>query len=191
MNHVVQGRRIELVYMQYFNDLLSPLSEALAATDNFMPTDVLFNFGVLMRFAHRDTTCGTQNANQTNVGRCPYMPDVCTYLKGKHDYSLFWQTTPPIVNDKETGDLSHTMGPGHNLNPVSACGLQSQNVLDVNEMLEQLQPVESDWASLYLSRHSLTVDAHHAFNWNLVNRLPERADTLASPQGQFSLKHMP
>ncbi|NJR42452.1 MAG: hypothetical protein HC767_07110 [Akkermansiaceae bacterium] len=134
--------------------------------DNYMPTDVVMNFGVLMRFAARDTTCGTENENNINIGPCPYMPDVCKHLTGKHNYNLVWQTTPPSLEDENTGLFNYSMGPGHNLNPVSKCGLRRSGILDTNRVLERLHSSSKQRAKLYLNRHSMVVDAHHALNWN-------------------------
>jgi hypothetical protein len=175
MNPSMQGHRIELVYMQYLNDLLTPLPQVLAAVDNYMPTDVLLNFGVLMRFAPRNTNCGLQNAKNQNHGRCPYMPDLCHFLRSsQHDYKVLWQTTTPSLEDMQTGVFNRSMDVGHNLNPVSACRLGKADVLDTNEMLQLLHSVPEEMASLYFNRHSVVVDAHHAFNWNFVRSLRSR-----------------
>jgi hypothetical protein len=35
----------------------------------------------------------------------------------------------------------------------------------------QLHSVPEEMAGLYFNRHSMVVDAHHAFNWNFVRSL--------------------
>lgn len=87
------------------------------------------------------------------------MPDVCTYLQGSHDYSMFWQTTTPSIDDMNTRTFENSMSPGHNLNPVSKCGLTSGRVLDTTEMLDQLQEEHVERAKLYLNKYLLVVDA--------------------------------
>jgi hypothetical protein len=115
----MQGRIIELVYLQYFHELYARLQQRLLSAENFTPTDVFVNFGVWFVLPQpRNTTCGDVVDEES---LCPYMPALCEYLKAEHDFNLYWITTSPSRDTDESTELNYSIGPGHNLNPISRC----------------------------------------------------------------------
>jgi hypothetical protein len=170
----VQGRRVELAYTQYFDEDIGRLKQTVVAVDNFLPTDAVMNFGAVFSNEPRNTNCGNKwSDGSKSVSRCPYMKGVCNHFNATHPYNLFWQSTTPRLDSKQAHSLDLSMGTGHNLNPISACSLPAERVLDTYAILRKVARREKGIADLYTAKNSLLPEAYHAFNWNLVRRLSE------------------
>lgn len=121
----LQGRKIELMYLNFYTEQYGTLGLALTSADLLHPTDVIVNFGVWLSDTPPNTTCGATRSYWPNIGRCPYMHDVCEYFMGKastHAFNLWWATTTPGLDKKDLSRVIEKVPFGHNLNAESACG---------------------------------------------------------------------
>jgi hypothetical protein len=122
VTYAVQGRIIQLVYLQYFHELYARLQQRLLSATNFKPTDVFVNFGIWFINARqpRNTTCGDIVDDSST---CPYMPALCEYFNADHDFNLYWIATSPSNDTDLNNSEDYNIGPGHNLNPITRCGI--------------------------------------------------------------------
>lgn len=166
----MQGRTIEMIYMQYFHELYARLHQRLVAADNFKPTDVFINFGVWFVLPEpRDTTCGEIEDPES---KCPYMPALCDYFKEDHDYNVYWMASSPSRDTDEATELNYNIGPGHNLNPSTKCDMSNIGVNNRSAMIEMLVPEDKDRYKLFWDRHHFkTPDPYHAMNWDLIKQV--------------------
>jgi hypothetical protein len=124
---VLQGRYVELMYINYYTEQYGTLGLALTAADLLHPTDVIVNFGVWLSDTPSNTSCGATPSHWPNIGRCPYMHDVCEYFldaEQKRSFNLWWSTTTPGLDGSRPAKMIEKVPLGHNLNAVSACGCE-------------------------------------------------------------------
>lgn len=127
----------------------------------------------------RDTDCGDV---QDDESRCPYMPALCDYFVKEHDYNLYWMASSPSRGTDESTELNYSIGPGHNLNPITRCPMGKVGVVDREVMIEKLVPNRDKRCTLFWDRHHFkTPNPYHAMNWDLTNQMLRKiGDTKAA-----------
>jgi hypothetical protein len=162
----MQGRDFEITFTQYYMEHFNSLEALLQAADNYRPTDVLLNYGIWFNTYQQNTTCG-EDLYPGNF--CPHMPKVCEFFKSDQ-FNVYWQTTTPSKAADGSG-VVFPVSEGHNLNPVTRCGLRASQVIDRNATLTALQPNATRRAELYFDKNHLHTQPYHAFNLNMVTHL--------------------
>lgn len=121
---LLQGRKVNLRYVFYYTEKHCSFRLALDMANSTQPTDVVLNFGIWLRESGADTTCGALEPHWGDPMQtiCPYMPAVCGFLGATHAFNVLWSTTAPVLDDANSTNVVELLPPGHNLNPVSACG---------------------------------------------------------------------
>lgn len=174
----VQGRRVELVYLQYLTEAFQPLTAVLATADSYEPTDVIISFGEELK--QTDTQCGM---TPENTESCPYLPWFCWYLKADHHpFRVWWMPAMPTSVDGQIVDNWYTS----HLNLYHRCVLDASQVIDRRAVIRTLQPNETLRKDLWSSTIHLDANTNHAFNWQLLRRLDERSNVTLPASGHSS-----
>lgn len=163
----VQGRRVELVYLQYITETIDPLSAVLGVADSYKPTDVVISFGEEMKAT--DGQCGM---TQDNTGTCPYLPWFCWYLKAWHPFKVWWLPAMPTTVNDQIEDHWYTS----HLNLYHRCMLEFAQVMDRRAAIAVLQPKKAKQPALYNSNVNVKANVNHAINWQLLRRLDDPSD---------------
>lgn len=142
------------------------------------------NFGAWL--IATEPKCGWQKTDSDKAD-CPPMKWLCDYLKGKHSFRTWWLTTTPVIENGTATSLAKN----HHLNVPERCKLPRNQVLDRDVVIEILQPDSLLQPELWWDNVHMHADANHAFNRQLVSRLPEDAATSPQEQHQRGIwKHL-
>jgi hypothetical protein len=161
---LLQGRRIELIYQQYFNNDYGKLETIVSASNDIGATDVLINFGVWLRDVNPQSCAWGQEG-------CPSIPWVCSIFNMQLPYNLRWIGTTPMVRN---GTVVEAIPRGHHLDIPRVCNLTDMQVLDRASVLFILRPKASERRSLFWDGDTphFHAEANHAFNRLLVSTFP-------------------
>lgn len=129
--------------------------------ENMLPTHVVANYGLWL--AGTDKECGLREGQA-----CPYVPQVCEFLTGEHDFRVIWQTSTPKVHHTDTAG---EIGMAHHLHIPRVCKLAPSAVINRGELLHALAPDAAERKELYHDETHFTPAPYHAFNGYLVEMI--------------------
>lgn len=167
---LVQGRKVELLYEQYFKEAYGRLETIVTAARGVHPTDIVISFG----FWQRNTaiSCGAAEGDGQD---CPSLQWLCGVLiHKKPDHKVWWFTVPP---SSWNGDAVDSVPWSHHLNIARRCYLPDDQVLDRGALLRSMESDREKLLELWLGSNTtdLSPDAYHAFNKQFLERLvPEQ-----------------
>lgn len=166
----MQGRKIELVYEQYFKQAYGRLDTILGASKGLFATDIVVSFGAWQRFT--DDTCG---AGKGDAEDCPSLDWLCGEFKNQPaGVKIWWFTVPPVSWD---GDVVNVIPFEHHLHIPRRCDLSSDHVLDRGALLRTMETDQEKLLQFWPGSNTtdMTPDAYHAFNRQFLGRLtPEQ-----------------
>ena len=187
---MLQGRQIEIFYVQYLTEKYTQFTDALAIAETLHPTDIVINFGIWFQSA--DAECAAHAAEPSDVPTqpqtdCPSMQQVCSIFRSDRlarlaDLSgapstkahLWWATAVPQYNN---GTLEETLAGSHPMNVQAHCMLNASSIIDRRAALDYIEPDRAQQAQLWWWVPGVTVqsphvdaEANHAFNHAMLEQ---------------------
>eukprot|EP00892_Ulva_mutabilis_P008726 jgi/Ulvmu1/6225/UM028_0083.1 len=171
-----KGRKVEMLFEQYFQEEYGRLETILYAAKGLWPTDILVSYGYWQR--KTDLKCGDGDGDAKH---CTGFQFVCGELTRKEKYKIWWLTVPP---SSWQGIVVDVIPWQHHLHVGRRCYLPEQQVLDRGSLLRSMETEKDKLLGLWdgENTHKLRVDAYHAFNRQFLDRITPVGRNVTEPQ---------